>query len=71
MKRTLGIVLASSLLVGIGAVSQAQAKRPHAYDAILLCPKLAEDSAAHVRLVQYGHAPEGMVIVYRCLKGGY
>jgi hypothetical protein len=71
MKRTLGIVLASSLLIGIGAVSQAQAKRPHAYDAILLCPKLAEDSAAHVRLVQYENAPEGRVIVYRCMREGY
>jgi hypothetical protein len=69
MKRALGIVLASSLLVGIGAVSQAQAKRPHAYDAILLCPKLAEDSAAHVRLVQYENAPEGLVVVYKCRKG--
>jgi hypothetical protein len=71
MRRTLGIVLASSLLVGIGAVAQASPKPSHAYDAILLCPKLAEDSAAHVRLVQYENAPEGLVIVYRCKKYGY
>jgi hypothetical protein len=74
LKRTVGLVLAGSVLVGIGAVSQAQAdtRRPHAYDAIVLCnPGIAEDSAGHVRLVQYEHAPEGLVIVYRCKKNGY
>jgi hypothetical protein len=71
VKRTLGIVLASSLLVGIGAVAQASPKPSHAYDAILICPRLAEDSAAHVRLVKYSDEGEGLMIVYRCKREGY
>lgn len=52
--------------------SQASSIQGKAYDAILLCnPGIAEDSAAHVRLVQFEHAPEGWVIVYRCKHNGY
>lgn len=52
--------------------AQAHAQRtPRAHDAILLCAHLAEDSAAHVRLVEYEHTPEGLVLVYRCQRNGY
>lgn len=37
------------------------------YHAILRCEGLAEDSAAHVKLVEYGNGS----IVYQCLKNGY
>jgi hypothetical protein len=63
-----GVVLTSGLT---SALAQDPPKRPHAYDAILLCPKLAEDSAGHVRLVDYGQTPEGFALVYRCQRHGY
>jgi hypothetical protein len=37
------------------------------YPAVLICPRLAEDSAAHVKLVEYGSGR----IVYRCQREGY
>jgi hypothetical protein len=46
----------------------------NAYDVTLICPQLAEDSAANVRLVTYEHsdAPHSnTVIVYRCKRYGY
>lgn len=43
--------------------------RPHTYNATLLCAHIAEDSAAHVRLIDYAH--EGETLVYRCMRNGY
>lgn len=39
------------------------------HPAIVVCPHLAEDSAAHVRLIRYG--PEGRPLVYHCTSRGY
>jgi hypothetical protein len=79
--RRAGLVALFCLAVVVGSLATALAKqgstpptprRPHAYDAIVLCnPGIAEDSAAHVRLVQFEHAPEGWVLVYRCKHTGY
>lgn len=71
MKRTLGVILAAALLLGIGAEAQGSARNNH-YSVTLICPSLAEDSAAHVRLVTYVPSSDGHpVIVYRCKRFGY
>lgn len=45
---------------------------PHRYSATLVCNGLAEDSAAHVRLVRYDVVGDDhVVLVYRCLHAGY
>jgi len=64
-----GVVVGVSLSTGISAL--AGDRNPRAHDAIVLCAHLAEDSAAHVRLVDYGATPEGFSLVYRCERHGY
>lgn len=49
----------------------AHARNNH-YAVTLICPQLAEDSAAHVRMVTYVPSSDGHpVIVYRCMRYGY
>jgi len=64
----LAYIVAVTLLCAFVAVAH---ERPRAHDAIVLCAHLAEDSAAHVRLVEYEHTPEGLALVYRCERTGY
>jgi hypothetical protein len=64
-----GVVLTSGLTSALA--SDHNVKRPRAHDAIVLCAHMAEDSAAHVRLVDYGQTPEGFSLVYRCERTGY
>jgi len=63
-------IVAVTLLLAFNAHAHAQ-RTPRAHDAIVLCNALAEDSAAHVRLVTYEHTPEGLLLVYRCKRNGY
>jgi len=73
--RMLGYALLWGALLALVVVWNAGAhdrQRPgRAYDAIVKCAHMAEDTAAHVRLVRYDHTPEGIVIVYVCEREGY
>ena len=64
----LGVVVGVSLSTGFSALASPN-RNPKAHDAIVLCNHLAEDSATHVRLVDYGH--DGNPLVYRCERNGY
>lgn len=67
------VVGGSSFVLGRAAATTPPPQR-NVYDALLRCPGLAEDSAAHVRLVRYdpGAGSDGeTLIVYRCLRNGY
>lgn len=71
MRRLIVQSLALLLCGGVSA-SVALARRearPYAnmYGAVVLCDGMAEDTAAHVRLVEYGNGQ----IIYRCVKGGW
>ncbi len=40
------------------------------YPAVVRCRAMAEDAAAHVRLVRFERLPDGrVVLVYRCERG--
>lgn len=72
MRRFIGIT-ALSVVAGIGGALGANAGEPvvrpryaNMYGAVVLCDRMAEDTAANVRLVEYG----GGHIVYRCVKEG-
>lgn len=64
MMRVVIVGAIALVLVGIGAAS---AHEPtHVTQAIIRCADvLTEDSAAHIRLVQYGNG----LVVYRCTRG--
>ena len=64
-----GVVVGVTLSAGVSAIAHGFDPRPNAHPAIVLCKGLAEDSAAHVRLVDYGH--DGNPLVYRCMHTGY
>jgi hypothetical protein len=64
-----GVVVGVALTSGATALANGSADRPNAHDAVVICAHLAEDSAAHVRLIDYGH--DGNPLTYRCEKNGY
>lgn len=75
------LVALAALALVVGSYEATLAKQaaprtvhPNAYDAIIRCKGMAEDSAAHVRLVVYqGSSETGGEprIVYRCKTQGY
>jgi hypothetical protein len=79
--RRAGLVALFCLAVVVGSLATALAQQGshathprvrQAYDAIVLCKSpIQEDSAAHLKLVQFEHAPEGLVLVYRCRTNGF
>ena len=60
----LAMILVAGLYVG-----RSTAGRTHRYPAVVRCKAMAEDTAAHVKLVKYEH--DGATLVYRCVGGGY
>jgi len=72
-KATVALMVSTALAWALNAQpTEASPKhRPwKAYDAIVLCNSetMTEDTALpkHLKLVQFEHAPEGWVIVYKC-----
>ena len=55
------------LILGVWAGRADVSASPTQYPAVVLCEHMAEDAAAHVKLVSYGDGQ----IVYRCMKNGY
>lgn len=69
MRPARGVIVAAALgfvigSVGAGALAEPVTPKPAV---VLDCPRLAEDSAAHVRLVSY----QPGLIVYQCERSGY
>ena len=58
-------------IVGAALVGGVASATPHGYHATVRCPNLAEDSAAHVRLVEYTPTEDGVTLIYRCQRTGY
>jgi len=63
-----GVIVGATLTTAVGAIAGPR-DLPNAHPAIVLCKNLAEDTAGHVRLVDYG--PDGHPLVYRCMHTGY
>lgn len=72
MRRTLVAgVVALAFIGGMAHASTQDGPTPR-YPATLKCRNLAEDSAAHVKLVKYEPRQDGSVtIVYKCRTRGY
>lgn len=67
-------VLAALILFGLIMLAAGEARsttQHHRYTATVRCDRLAEDTAAHVRLVKYEPTDDGLVLVYRCADGGW
>ncbi len=79
MFKRLLIVVAISVLplsFAFGTLAGSAHATPHRgggrYLAVIRCHGMAEDTAAHVRLVEYHVGPSGIpYIVYRCKTHGY
>jgi hypothetical protein len=68
---SLGFALGAIVMLMTLAVSGVDLSTPQdgMHRAKVFCPNIAEDSAAHVTLVDYGHA--GSTLVYQCERSGY
>ena len=74
LRRTGALLVAVALVAiyGLSAKAVPAVRTPHRYSATVLCHGMAEDTAGHVRLVDYSVGPDGTPrIVYRCKHTGY
>ena len=64
--------IGSTLVTHAGLSALAHEDAPNRYNATVVCNGMAEDSAAHVRLVRFDHNADGTyTLVYRCKHTGY
>ena len=70
---TIALTYIIAVTLSLAFIASANAQRtPTRYAATLRCAHIAEDSAAHVRLVEYTpHADGTITLVYRCERYGY
>lgn len=69
MRRVVAIIACAALAFGIGANAGASAPRIIAH---VRCAAPAEDTLAHVRLVDFTRRADGAIVVtYRCERTGY
>lgn len=69
MTRRIFVLVALALGWIYGRADAVEPLPANHYPATVICPAMAEDAAAHLRLVRYEAG--GSVLVYRCERKGY
>jgi hypothetical protein len=72
-KAIAGFIVGAMLTLGGSALALTTAWRSESpYRAVVRCPNMAEDSAGHLKLVEYDRLADGTLkLVYRCRTSGY
>lgn len=72
MKRTLAGFIVGAVLSGTAVGLPIAWRSESPYRAIVRCEHMAEDSAGHLRLIDYGRNADGTLrLIYRCRTSGY
>lgn len=72
-RRGVAVLVLAGVLAGAGigrASSSGSVPELEGHPATVRCAGMAEDSAAHVRLVTFERSSDGLELVYRCERRG-